>query len=92
LRERIPIVEFVQWYEEEGQFLVEQDTPLQYQPSLLGNMGKYGAAGAGIGAGFGGLPGAGIGAGLGALGGAGKYLWDKWKQKDQNNVEVRSKL
>jgi len=49
VRKRIPIVEFVQWYEEEGQFLVEQDAPLQYQPSLLGNMGKGALTGGGWG-------------------------------------------
>lgn len=72
VRDNLPIVEFVQWYEEEGQFLAE---------GWMGNVGMGGLAGAGLGgavAGPGGaLVGAGIGAGVGGL----KSLYDRYAQK-----------
>jgi hypothetical protein len=67
----LPIVEFAQWYEEEGQFLAE---------GWMGNVGAGGLAGAGIGslAGpWGTLAGAGIGAGIGGI----KSLYDRYAQK-----------
>lgn len=85
-KQQIPIVEYVQWYEEEGQFLEYEDRPLDYQPSLMGNMGKWGLAGAGLGS-VAGPMGSVAGAGLGALGGVGKYMWDKGKQYLQRNQD-----
>lgn len=80
VRKQLPIVGFVEWYELEGQYLKEYDAPLDYQPNFWGSVGSGAAAGAGVGAmtgGWGALPGA-VG---GGLMGAGKYMWDKWRQK-----------
>lgn len=72
VREQIPIVEFVQWYEAEGQHL---------QEGWMGNVGLGGLAGAGIGSALGGPVGTLAGAGIGAALGAGKTLWDRYAQK-----------
>lgn len=76
VREQLPIVEFTQWYEAEGQYLGE---------GWKTNMGLGAAAGAGIGGTIGSfIPGVGTaagglaGAGLGALAGGAKSLWDKY--------------
>jgi hypothetical protein len=72
-REQLPIVEFVEWYEEEG----------QYQENIFGNMAGYGLAGAGLGS-WAGLPGA-IAGGLGgAAYGLGKGIYDKFKNRSYN--------
>jgi len=71
VREDIPIVEFVEWYEEEGQYL----------PEVWGNIGAGAATGAGVGAMVGGLPGAAAGALAGGVYGAGKGLYDKWQKR-----------
>jgi hypothetical protein len=70
VRENIPIVEFTQWYEEEGQYLKE---------GFWGDVGSGAAKGAGVGALAGGLPGAGWGAAAGGAYGAGKYLYNKFR-------------
>lgn len=70
VREKLPIVEFVQWYEEEGQYLNE---------GAMGDIGWGGLAGAGVGSSLGPvgtLAGGAIGAGIGA----GKYLYNKFSQ------------
>lgn len=87
VRNNLPIVEFAQWYEEEGQFLEE---------GWKTNVGLGTAAGAGIGGTLGGtlgsfipglgtvaggVAGAGVGAGVGALAGVGKSLYDRYAQK-----------
>ncbi len=70
VRENIPIVEFTQWYEEEGQYLKE---------GFWGDVGSGAAKGAGVGALAGGLPGAGWGAAAGGLYGAGKSLYNTFR-------------
>lgn len=89
VREQLPIVEFVEWYEEEG----------QYQEGIMGStgagMGAGAGWGAGIGAGVGSLipglgtglgagVGAGVGAGAGALYGLGKGIYNKFKDRSYN--------
>lgn len=82
VRERIPIVEFARWYEEEGQYLNE--SPLAGMVGGgLGGAYAGGKLGAGLGAWGGPLgmaAGGAIGAGLGAT--AGHYL-NKWNQSQQ---------
>lgn len=84
-REQLPIVEFVEWYVEEG----------QYQEGFLGSTGAGAGWGAGIGAGLGSVVpglgtglgagvGAGIGAGLGGLYGIGKGIYNKFKDRSYN--------
>jgi hypothetical protein len=70
VKENIPIVEFTQWYEEEGQYLKE---------GFWGDVGSGAAKGAGVGALAGGLPGAGWGAAAGGLYGAGKSLYNTFR-------------
>ncbi len=73
VREQLPIVEFVEWYMEEG----------QYQEGIMGNMAGYGLAGAGMGS-WAGLPGA-IAGGLGGAAlGLGKGIYDKFKDRSYN--------
>lgn len=81
VREQLPIVEFVEWYMEEG----------QYQEGFLSNVGTGAGWGALAGSAVGsavpfvgtGL-GAGIGAGLGGLYGIGKGIYNKFKDRSYN--------
>jgi hypothetical protein len=78
VREQLPIVEFVQWYEEEGQYLDEQ--------SFFGDVGRHAASWGGYGAGAGALSGLGAiplglgGAALGGLYGGAKNLINRYSQ------------
>lgn len=74
IRENLPIVEFVQWYEEEGQYLDKVT-----QENVFGNMAQGALAGGGYGS-FLGPWGTAAGAGIGALYGAGKSLYDRYSQ------------
>jgi len=71
IKKQLPIVEFVEWYEKEGQYLTEGG---------MGNVGTYGLVGAGLGSPFGPM-GTLTGAGVGALAGGAKTLWDRYAQK-----------
>lgn len=77
VREQLPIVEFVEWYVEEGQF----------QEGIMSNIGTgagwgalAGSAVPFIGSGIG----AGVGAGLGGLYGIGKGIYNKFKDRSYN--------
>jgi hypothetical protein len=73
VREQLPIVEFVEWYEEEG----------QYQEGIMGNMAMGGLAGAGLGSWLG-APGAIAGGIGGAAYGLGKGIYDTFKDRSYN--------
>lgn len=78
VREQLPIVEFTQWYEQEGQYINEG------WGNVLGGAGLGAAAGAGLGSfipGVGNIAGGLAGAGVGALAGGAKTLWDRYAQK-----------
>lgn len=80
-RHKFPIVEFVEWYEQEGQHLDEAVVE-----GILGNMAAGGLAGAGLG-GYLGPWGTAAGGAVGALGGAAKSAYDYFsKPKDDYNT------
>lgn len=76
IREEIPIVEFVQWYEEEGQFF----------EGFWGDVGSGALKGAGIGGLAGGLHGVGVGGLAGGAYGAGKYLYNRLRGTPNRSI------
>jgi len=80
VKQQIPIVEFVNWYKEEGQYLDEAIVEGVLDSTLAGA-----GMGAGVGSYFGSpLAGAGIGAGAGALYGLGKKAYDYFTAPGKN--------
>lgn len=76
IREDVPIVEFVQWYEEEGQFF----------EGFWGDVGSGALKGAGVGGLAGGLHGVGLGGLAGGAYGAGKYLYNRLRGTPSRSI------